>query len=347
MRERIVFVLVVTRLALAGPMLAQEPEQKFASLGAFKLENGEVIRDFKLGYRTLGELNAAKSNAVLFTTWCTGTTHELVSFVGPGKLVDSSQYFVILVDAIGNGVTSSPSNSVAQPHMKFPRFTIGDMVRSQHEFLTRVLKITHLRGVTGISMGGNQTFQWMVRYPDFIGKAIPMMGTPRETAYDLLWLTANLHAIEADPNWKNGEYSSPPVAGLRSLADICKLVVTTPHYIVEHTKPEDFPEFLEKTEQAIIHGQDANNWVRQIQACLDQDISKTFGGSMEKAAAAVRAKVLVVVATQDHEVNPGPALSFARLLHASTLELASDCGHLTFSCEEAKISREVAEFLAE
>jgi homoserine O-acetyltransferase len=90
---------------------------------------------------------------------------------------------------------------------------------------------------------------------------------------------------------------------------------------------------------------DANNWIRQSQAMIAHDVSAPFGGSMEKAAAVVRAKVLVVVATQDHMVNPLPALEFAKLLFAPSLELTSDCGHLSPTCESARLYPIVARFL--
>jgi homoserine O-acetyltransferase len=324
---------------------AQDAEQKTAALDDFRLDSGEVIRDCTIGYRTIGRLNAGKTNAVLFPTWFTGTTQDLVELVGPGKLVDSTKYYVILADAIGDGVSASPSNSAAQPHMRFPKFTIRDMVRSQHELLTRVLKIRHLHAVMGISMGGMQTFQWIVTYPDFMDKAIPIVGSPRLTSYDLLLWKAEEDAIEADPAWKNGDYSSPPVAGMKTVAHLHNMNVTTPQYRVAHTKPQEFPQFLASIEKETLKSFGANDWIRQLQAMMGLDVSSPFGGSMEKAAAAVRAQVLVVPATQDHMVNPTPALAFARLIHAQTLELTSDCGHLSPECEAGQLDAAVARFL--
>jgi homoserine O-acetyltransferase len=83
----------------------QEPVQQFATLGDFKLVNGGVIRDFRIGYRTLGTLNAGRSNAILFPTWFTGKSIDLVNSVQHDKLIDTSRYFVIFVDAIGDGVS--------------------------------------------------------------------------------------------------------------------------------------------------------------------------------------------------------------------------------------------------
>jgi len=105
------FCCGIVLFLLTLPVLAQEGAQQFASLGDFKLTSGEVIRDCRIGYRTFGQLNADKSNVILFPTWATGTTEKLQGQVGPGKLADSSKYFVVLVDAFANGVSSSPSNS--------------------------------------------------------------------------------------------------------------------------------------------------------------------------------------------------------------------------------------------
>jgi len=163
-------------VSAAAALHAQDGEQRFASLGDFRLQSGETIRDCRIGYRTWGKLDAARSNAVLFPTWFSGTTAQLAANIGAGKVIDPASYYVIAVDAIGNGISTSPSNSAAQPRMKFPRFTIGDMVESQHQLVTGTLGLTHLRGVIGISMGGMQTFQWMVAYPEFLDRAVPISG---------------------------------------------------------------------------------------------------------------------------------------------------------------------------
>src|SRR6202008_3001042 len=114
--------------AKAQTAVPAEGAQQFAELGDLKLQGGTVIQDFHLGYRTLGKLNAQKSNAILWPTWLGGKSQDLLQFLGPCKVVDTTKYFVVLIDAIGNGVTSSPSNSKKQPWMSFPPFSIRDMV---------------------------------------------------------------------------------------------------------------------------------------------------------------------------------------------------------------------------
>jgi len=324
------------------PLSVFSQEQQFAQLGDFKLESGEVLRDCRIGYRTLGQLNQEKSNVILFPTWAGGTTEQLLGSAGPGKLADSRKYYVVLVDALSNGVSSSPSNSGAQPHMRFPRITIRDMVNTQHEVLTKVLHLQRVKAVMGVSMGGMQTFEWLVAYPDFMEKAVPIVGSPRLAAYDLLHWQTQIDAIETDPAWNGGEYTNNPARGAEY--EFGSLLLTTPeHYNQTTTREQVLVQIAEARKSG--GGSDANNKIRQSEAMMGLDVSAAYGGSMERAAAAVKARVLVVVAKLDHVVTPGPASEFARLVRAELLELDSDCGHLAPSCEDAKLRKAVAEFL--
>lgn len=335
-RALVVFVLIVSFAAWAQ-------EQRFAAIGDFKLISGEVIRDCRIGYRTFGKLNADSSNIVVVPTWAGGTTEELgKGDIGPGKLYDINRYYVVAIDALSNGVSSSPSNSMLQSRMRFPKITIRDMVNTQYHLLTNVLGIKHVRAISGISMGGMQTFQWMVSYPDFMDKAIPIVGSPRLAPYDMLHWQAQLDAIRNDPAWKNGEYKENPAR--EANAEFGMLLLTTPaDFNAKHTR-EQVTKELAKAK--VTPGQDCNNKIRQTEAMMGLDISKDFGGSMENAARAVKAKVLVIVATQDHVVTPEPAREFAKLLNAQLIELTGDCGHQAAGCEQEKVNPIVVEFLA-
>lgn len=326
-------------LAVATGVLGQE--QQFAELGEFKLESGEVIRDCRIGYRTFGKLNSEKSNAIIFPTWAGGTSEQAKSNVGAGRLLDSDKYFVILIDALSNGVSSSPSNSKQQPRMRFPKFTFRDLINTQHELLTRVLHLTHVKAVIGASMGGMQTFQWIVSYPEFMDKAIPIAGSPLLAPYDLVLWQIQIDAIMNDRGWNNGDYTLNPARAAEF--EFGALVLTTPNdYNKKKTRQQTLADLARASSTG---GSDANDKIRQAQAMMALDVSLPFAGSMERAVATVKAKVFVIVARLDHTVTPGPALEFARLLGAPSLELQGECGHLAPSCESQKVNAAVAEFL--
>jgi len=343
MRISLAFFLQIGFTLILCCLSTSAQDLQFAELGDFKLENGQVIRDCRIGYRTFGKLNEARSNAIIFPTWAGGTSEQLKGSIGPGKLVDSNRYFVIAVDALANGVSSSPSNSKLQPRMNFPGITLRDSVNTQYELATRILKLNHVRAVIGISMGGMQTFQWIVSYPDFMDLGIPIVGSPRLAPYDLLLWQSQLDGIMNDRNWNNGDYTVNP-ARIPEY-EFSSLLLTTPdHFNKEMTRAKVLDE-LRQAREAKGGGFDANDKVRQVQAMMALDVSAPFSGSLERAAGRVKAKVFVVVAKFDHVVTPGPALEFAQLLHAKVMVLEGDCGHIATACEANKLNPAVDEFL--
>jgi len=339
MGKRLYLTLVLLVLAKA----AAGQEQKFAALGDYRLESGAVIYDLKIGYRTFGTINTDRSNIVLCFTWAGGRTSQLnLKPSDEGKLIDTNKYFVVAIDALSNGVSSSPSNSKRQPRMKFPRYTMRDLVNVEHLFVTRELHIDHVRAVTGVSMGGMQTFQWLVSYPDFMDKAIPIVGSPQLAPYDLLHWQMQISAIMNDPGWIKGNYTKNPAREFEY--EIGALILTTPEeYNRKMTRAGVMSE-IEKARQGT-GGFDANDKIRQTQAMMSLDVTEKFGESWEKTAAAVKARCLIVVSRSDHTVTPGPAVAFATALHVTPLVLEDECGHMAPSCEWQRVNMAVAEFL--
>jgi len=343
----VLFVCVACRGTPAYSQVSSVDEiQQFAEFGDFKLHDGSVVHEFRLGYRTLGRLNGSKSNAVLWPTWIGGRSQDLLPLIGPGNVVDTNNYFVILVDAIGNGISSSPSNSKRQPLMKYPKFTIRDMVEAEHRLCTDVLHLSHLHAVIGISMGGMQAFEWVVTYPDFMDIGIPMSGSPQSTSFDKLYWTVQIDAIELDPAWNHGNPTGPLGRGFALSEEIGSMNGTSPSYRVAHTSPKDFDGFVaEIRKNAKGDGGTASDQIRQRQAIIALDIPGELGLTLEQAAKRVRAKSLIVVSVQDHVVNPRPAQEFAAAVNAPVVHLNSSCGHQAFTC--ISLGPTVASFLAD
>src|SRR5574344_2477478 len=161
------------------------------------LDSGKTLEEVTVAYETYGELNKEKSNAILICHALTGDAHaagwhegdkkpgwwEIV--IGPGKALDSEKYFIICSNVLGGCKgTTGPSSINPKTGKKygldFPVITINDMVKVQKELID-LLGIEKLLAVIGGSMGGMQTLQWTLSYPEMVKKAIPIATTARSS----------------------------------------------------------------------------------------------------------------------------------------------------------------------
>jgi homoserine O-acetyltransferase/O-succinyltransferase len=335
--------IAVSAATFSLPARAVEGDQQFADLGRCVLESGQIIENCHIGYRTFGKLNPARDNAVLMPTWLYGRSADLVPLFGDGSLpqplVDTRRFFGIAIDALGDGISSSPSNSSTQHGIAFPAFTVGDMVAAEYRVVTQTLGLHHLHAVVGLSMGGEQTFVWAVAHPDFIRLAVPILGTPRLTSYDLEVKRIMVETILDDPGYLDGKYTAEPALKLANLFGA--LVVTTPEYRNQATPRDGLAEFFAKTEapQSI----DANDRLWQLRAIMTQDV--IGNGTLADAARASKPKFLVVVSAEDHLVNPQPALDWAAAAGAPVYISHGSCAHLIMDCDAQAVSSRVRQFL--
>jgi homoserine O-acetyltransferase len=232
---------------LAAPVLAQTPPQqavppihitgnpdpRSVAEGDFVIRDfvfgtGERLPELKQHYRTLGaprtdnQGNIVNAVLVLHGTGGTGAQFLRAQFAdelyGPGQPLDVQQYFIILPDAIGHGGSSKPSDGL---RMKFPAYDYKDMVRAQHEMLTKHFRIRQLRLLMGTSMGCMMDFQWGIDFPGYAKAIMPTACNAVELAgRNRMWRQLSIDAIKADPAWKGGDYTTQPVAGLRTTASL-------------------------------------------------------------------------------------------------------------------------------
>jgi homoserine O-acetyltransferase/O-succinyltransferase len=291
---------------LALPALAHTPQQpphQLFSEGDLKLESGETIKDFAISYVTHGKLNEKKSNAILMVTALGGNHHRLDFMIGPGKALDPDKYFIICTDAIGNGFSTSPSNSKAQPRMSFPKFTMRDMVESQYRLLREKFGIDHVVAVIGPSMGGMQALQWGVSHPDAMDALVAMVPLAKTPAWSVAVAEASRKAIMNDPAWKDGNYEAPPEKGIRLWRDILNLLsARTPDmYAAQFKNGIDVLPWMEAQETAVLKAFDANDYIYQTWAYERHDVGTTpgFNGDTAKALASIKARTLILTGTKD------------------------------------------------
>src|SRR5271170_5038186 len=135
-------------------------------------------------------------------------------YIGNGRPLDPGKYFIIIVNQIGSGLSTSPHNTPAPAGMgNFPHVRIGDDVRAQHKFVTEKFGLKSLALIVGGSMGAQQTYEWAVRYPDMVKRAAPVAGTAKNTIHDSLFTETLVDAITSDPGFNRGFYASSADVG--------------------------------------------------------------------------------------------------------------------------------------
>ncbi len=323
-RNNLMFVLLFwTNLTFA------QSELQIVNIGDFTTTNGSIIEDCKIGYRTVGKLNADSSNIILWPSWFDGTGESIVKNNLP-KWIDSTGFYIIVVDALADGISSSPSNTV-----DFPEITIRAMVNSQYGLLVDHLSIDHVYAVLGISMGGMQVFEWMIAYPDFMDKAIPINGTPKQSSYDIfVWQT------QADMIRDAGSDEEDINLAMRRVYDVCYMNFYTPEYFVRNVKPEEMNNWRNYTQIM-----DSKDYLAQLIAMIKHDIYKSASIEFEKISHVVKTDALIIVSLQDHLVNPASSIAFAKQLDYSLVELTGDCGHIAVWCEADTIKKTISSFL--
>ncbi len=307
-RAKMLGIVLPTILWLSTPNVwahkEGQSEHQSYKLGDFQLESGEVIQDFSISYVTHGKLNTKKSNAILLASSLGGNHHRVDFLVGPGKALDTNKYFIIATDAIGNGLTTSPSNSTKQPGVRFPQFNIRDMVNSQHRLVTEKFGITHLVAVGGASMGGMQSLQWAVSYPDFMDAIVSLTGTVRTSPWSIGIFEMSIKMLKIEPDWNSGNYTKQPEQGWRLWTDfVLAMMANAPQGIASRNPtPQEVKDFLIWWEDLwLARGYDANDMIYQTEAINLHNVANTPGmdGDLTKALKSIKAKVLVLIAKND------------------------------------------------
>jgi homoserine O-acetyltransferase/O-succinyltransferase len=287
-----IFVILVLLFFSPTKSLAQQPAQPSA-LGQMPQEGDYVTRDFhfksdeilpelRLHYVTFGkpahDANGRVTNAVLILHGTTGSGRQFLVpqfagvLFGPGQLLDTSRYFVIIPDNVGHGKSSKPSDGM---HARFPPYDYGDMVVLQHELLEKGLGVNHLRLVLGTSMGCMHSWVWGETYPDFMDALMPLACLPVQIAgRNRIWRKMVIDGIRQDPDWKNGEYTTEPRAALQIAADVLLIVGGGPVEMQKNLPSRDAADkHLEDFTERVTANLDVNDLLYAVSASRNHDPS--------------------------------------------------------------------------
>ena len=286
--------------------MAEEVGYETYSLGDVALQKGGTLPDAKLAYKTYGTLNADKSNVIVCPIGCPGVHTDYTWFIGKDKALDPDVYFIIVPCLLGNGESSSPSNTPAPNHKSnFPNVTIYDNVTLQHRFITSHFGITNIKLVVGWSVGGIQTYQWGCLYPDMVERIAPLCGSAKTAPHNFVFLEGAKAALKNDAAWNGGMYDSNPEKAMRAVGRVwAGWAVSQPYYRQELWRKFGFESvegFLVGFWEGFFCSKDANNLLALIWTWQNADISDndTFNGDFAKALGAIKAKAVVMPGARD------------------------------------------------
>ena len=356
--------------------------QDFVSLESFHFESGGVIPELKIRYETYGQLNQAKDNAILICHALTGDHHCAGVYditerkrgwwnfmVGPGKPIDTNQYFVICSNVLGGCQGSTGPNSInpetgKRYNLEFPKLTLRDMVKAQSRLIDS-LGIDKLHAVIGGSMGGMLTLQWAKDFPNRLNRYIALASGSRHTAQTIAFNETGRQAIMRDAKWNKGEYDSEdgPFSGLsvaRMMAHITYLSdvgleakfgrklkqgdVSKEHFDVEF----EVESYLHYQGKSFVTRFDANSYLYLTKALDRFDFFE--GDSPELTVSKIQAKGLVVGFDSDWLYPPeGNRDIVEKLLRygkeASYVELSMDYGHDSFLVQSQDLYQLIQTYL--
>ena len=344
--EKGVKTLLACALVACAAVTAHAETQTFLTYD-FEFESGPVLPELRVAYETRGTLDSGRDNAILLVHGASGDRHAFEPMIGPGKTFDTDKYFVITVDAIGGGESSSPKDGLGQD---FPRYTIRDMMAAQHALITRGLELATLRAVGGRSMGSFVSLEWGIHHPEMVRSLILLLPSPKAEANFQLTIDLMTSVIALDPQWNGGRYSHNPVEGLRLAGMLYYPWAVSAPYL-DRIPAAQLAKEIEESAQS--YGRwDANSLVLRYAASRAHDVAAPFGGDMAAALSQVAAPTLILPSASDRLLG----LDGARLIrdgvkHASYAEIPSDLGHRAGGTapdtpEGRFIDRQIRAFLA-
>ncbi len=351
-----------------GTRYGAGPDTRWFDAGSFTVEAGVTLPGVTVAYRTWGELNAARDNAVVVCHALTGDQNADQWWgpaIGPGRGIDTDRWFVVCANVLGScyGTTGPPSENPATGRRwggDFPPVTVRDLVRLQHR-LALHLGIERVACVVGGSMGGMQVLEWALLYPGMVGAIVPISVGAVHSPWCIATSEAQRQAIFADPDWQDGHYppDRPPAAGLAVARQIGIVSYRSPPSFAEkfgrrrdHGRNAadgvfDVESYLRYQGAALVERFDPASYVALTYAMDSHDVGRERGG-VEAALASITAPALVIGISSDVLYPVEEQHELADLIPtARYVELDVPHGHDGFLIEHQAVAGLVGSFLTE
>ena len=303
-------------------------------LGDFELMSGDVLPSAKVAYKTHGSLNEAGDNVIVFPTWYAGRHTDNEALIGPGQALDSSRYFIVVANQFGNGLSSSPSNTPPPyDRMRFPLVTPYDNVRAQYRLFTERYGVGRIALAVGFSMSAQQAFHLGALYPDMVERIAPICGSAKTSLHNYVFLEGIKAALTADCAWEEGEYTSPPTAGIRAFSRVYTGWFASQSFFREglHTAFGDDVEGLFAMAEQVFGSFDANDLLAMLATWQAADVGAhpSFGGDLSQALAAIRSRAFVMPSQTDLYFPPEDnEIEVAQMPNAELRVIPSIWGHM-------------------
>jgi homoserine O-acetyltransferase len=295
-----------SRVAIVPTHAARQSGEGVFKLGDLSMQSGATLRNARLAYKTHGQLNATRSNVILYPTQFAAQHGDIEWLIGPGRALDPRVSFIIVLDQLGNGLSSSPSNTAPpQDRMRFPTITIQDDIAAQHRFVTEEFGIRRIALVTGYSMGAQQAFQWAASHPEMVERIAPFCGTAKTTPHNAVFLEGVRAALTADAAWMRGDYQDQPIQGMRALARVYAGWGFSQQFYNQQLYRQmgfsSLDDFITGFWEKRYVRRDGNNLLSMLRTWQLNDLGTTpgFGSNLERALGAIKAKATVMAGQTD------------------------------------------------
>ncbi len=299
------------------------------------LQRGITLPSAKLAYKTYGTLAQDKSNVILYPTSYGAQHHDTEWLIGPGRVLDPDEWFIVIPNMFGNGLSTSPSN--VQPPFapdRFPVFTHWDNVHAQQRLLREVFGIDRLALIYGWSMGAQQALHWGALFPDQVQRICAVCGSARTSIHNRVFLEGVRATLTGDPAWRGDHFSDHPKRGLRAMGRVyAGWAMSQAFYrekLYEQVGFASLEDFLVRSWEANFLRRDAHDLLASLETWLASDISDNpiYQGDLPKALAAISARSIIMPSRTDLYFTPeDSALETAMMPGAEFRPIESIWGH--------------------